>query len=53
MAMAQEKTKQLPPPSPVRSILAGSLAGGIEIGTSRVTRDPFIDGLIKLTLLSL
>lgn len=24
--------KKLPPPSPMRSVLAGSLAGGIEIG---------------------
>lgn len=28
--------KKLPPPSPLRSILAGSLAGGIEICASRV-----------------
>lgn len=28
--------KKLPPPSPLRSILAGSLAGGIEICASHV-----------------
>lgn len=31
-AATQTQEKKLPPPSPVRSILAGSLAGGIEIG---------------------
>lgn len=28
----QQESRKLSPPSPVRSILAGSLAGGIEIG---------------------
>lgn len=38
--------KKLPPPSPLRSILAGSLAGGIEICASQVLsmgRERFVD----------